>query len=227
MIDKVWPIESDGFVILKKVMGDDPWIDQCARHSADMKGRTRDQTRRLIRYMIKNAHTSPFEFSEMVFHVRVPMDTWRQWIRHRTASVNEYSTRYSEAINSQATILPHMWRKQSTSNRQGSSCNCVEDHIGAYLSRRQLELQEFSRQVYQERLDAGVAREQARMDLPLSTYTEAFWKSDLHNLLHFLKLRCAPEAQQEIREYANVIRKIVEHYFPITFEAWTEFVESK
>jgi thymidylate synthase (FAD) len=152
---------------------------------------------------------------EIKFHVRVPMDTWRQWIRHRTANVNEYSTRYSVAIDNAQKTRPDAWRLQSAGNRQGSS-GVLDATLGENLSRRESEFQGIAREVYRERLDAGVAREQARKDLPLSTYTEAYWKIDLWNLMHFLGLRMDLHAQSEIREYANLIGKtIVAAWVPI------------
>jgi thymidylate synthase (FAD) len=164
------------------------------------------------------------------------MDTWRQWIRHRTASVNEYSTRYSEAIDQMHTA--DEWRLQSQTNKQGSQDGSLDwppGHPWAsnqtldltpsdYLSAKEHEFQRRAKALYTERLKFGVAREQARKDLPLSTYTEAYWKIDLHNLLHFLGLRMDSHAQQEIREYANVIgNEIVSHLFPMSWEAFEEY----
>lgn len=142
---------------------------------------------------------------------------------HRTASINEYSTRYSEAIDSAQRTSTNQWRAQATTNRQGSD-GMIDEETGAVLSRRETELQCLSNEVYQERLVSGVAREQARKDLPLSTYTEAFWKIDLHNLLHFLALRMDSHAQQEIRAYATIIgEQIVKPLFPLVWEAFVDF----
>jgi thymidylate synthase (FAD) len=135
---------------------------------------------------------------EIKLHLRVPMDCWRQWIRHRTASINEYSTRYSIAIDAARRTPPDGWRRQADANRQGSGAP-LDPETGAWLSRREADLHDLGRDVYRERLGRGVAREQARKDLPLSTYTEAYWKIDLHNLLHFLELRLDERAQEEIR----------------------------
>lgn len=180
-------------------------------------------------------NTTPFEMVVFKFHVRVPMDTWRQWIRHRTASVNEYSTRYSEAIDSRELTRVEEWRLQSKNNKQGSAGTVLEadysDHdtltngaeVADYLSQREMELHELSTLVYKERLEAGVAREQARKDLPLSTYTEAYWEMNLHNLLHFLRLRMHPHAQQEIREFAQAIYEIVKEVVPITAKAFEDY----
>lgn len=216
-------ILNDGFVRVVDVMGDDASIVQAARISYGAGTKKVHEDRGLIRYLMRNRHTTPFEMCEIKLHVRVPMDCWRQWIRHRTANVNEYSTRYSEAIDSQQTTDAESWRMQSKSNRQGSTTN-VANEVGEGLSRREMELHELSREVYEERLREGVAREQARKDLPLSTYTEAYWKIDLHNLLHFLSLRMDSHAQTEIRAYAYVIgNEIVSKWVPMTWEAFEDY----
>jgi thymidylate synthase (FAD) len=151
------------------------------------------------------------------------MDTWRQWIRHRTANVNEYSTRYSLAIDSSQKTAPKEWRYQANDNKQGSE-GYFEESLGSKLTERETEFQQFAREIYQERLQLGVAREQARKDLPLSTYTEAYWKVDLQNLLNFLALRMDTHAQLEIRNYASVIgNEIVSKWCPITWEAFKDY----
>lgn len=214
---------DDGFVRLVDVMGNDAAIVQAARVSYGDGTKTVNEDQGLINYLMRNRHTSPFEMCEMKFHVRVPMDIWRQWIRHRTASVNEYSTRYSIAIGSKHTTEPHNWRSQAKNNKQGSGAY-IDGDIGIDFTRSEELLHELSDKIYKERLDGGVAREQARKDLPLSTYTEAYWKIDLHNLLHFLKLRLNKHAQLEIREYAKAIAEMVKEKFPLTWEAFEEYV---
>jgi thymidylate synthase (FAD) len=160
---------------------------------------------------------------ELKLHVRVPMDAWRQWIRHRTASVNETSTRYSVAIDAAQRTAPDQWRIQAENNKQGSD-GFADPELGARLTADETAIQDQVRAVYNARLEAGVAREQARKDLPLCTYTEAYWKIDLHNLLHFLALRMDPHAQLEIREYANVIgREIVARWVPLVWEAFEDY----
>jgi thymidylate synthase (FAD) len=214
---------DDGFVALVDCMGDDGSVVQAARVSYGEGTRKVSDDRQLIRYLLRHAHTTPFEMAELKFVVRVPMDCWRQWIRHRTASVNEYSTRYSLAIDSMQATGDHEWRSQATTNRQGSA-GLVDAGAGAALTQAEHELQAFSRKVYEERLEAGIAREQARKDLPLSTYTEAYWKIDLHNLLHFLALRMDPHAQLEIRRYAETIgHQIVAPLFPLVWEAFLDY----
>ena len=220
---KKFPVLNDGFVCLVDAMGDDSSIVQAARVSyGDGTQRVSDD-RTLIRYLMRHRHTTPFEMAEVKLLVRVPMDCWRQWIRHRTASVNEYSTRYSIAIDATQATTAENWRTQATSNRQGSDGQLDTD-VGAELTAGETELQQLARQTYQRRLELGVAREQARKDLPLSTYTEAYWKIDLHNLLHFLHLRMEEHAQWEIRQYATAIgEQIVRPLFPICWEAFQDY----
>lgn len=220
---KKLPVLDDGFVCLVDVMGSDAAIVQAARVSYGEGTKRVSDDRTLIRYLMRHRHTTPFEMAELKFLVRVPMDVWRQWIRHRTASVNEYSTRYSVAIDAAHRTASGEWRLQSSANRQGSHGKLAES-LGAELSAEEKELQDRAREVYQRRLSLGVAREQARKDLPLSTYTEAYWKIDLHNLLHFLELRLDSSAQWEIRQYARVIgEEIVAPLFPITWQAFLDY----
>jgi len=214
---------GEGFVRVMDYMGGDSSIVQAARVSYGKGTKKVREDRGLIRYLMRHWHTTPFEMCELKLHVRVPMDCWRQWIRHRTASVNEYSTRYSEAIDACHVTPPSEWRVQSSANRQGSTGN-LDPCVGADLSAKEAELHRKSRDVYQERLRAGVAREQARKDLPLSTYTEAYWKIDLHNLFHFFQLRMDPQAQLEIRKYADVIgNEIVARWCPLAWEAFVDY----
>jgi thymidylate synthase (FAD) len=220
---KKFPVLDDGFVCLVDVMGDDQAIVQAARVSYGEGTRRVSDDRTLIRYLMRHHHTTPFEMAEVKLLVRVPMDAWRQWIRHRTASVNEYSTRYSIAIDAAQTTAPDAWRMQATSNRQGSD-GLLDEKTGEALSAQESQFQKQARELYQQRLDQGVAREQARKDLPLSTYTEAYWKMDLHNLLHFLYLRMDPHAQQEIGQYARTIGlEIVRPLFPVVWEAFADY----
>jgi thymidylate synthase (FAD) len=214
---------DQGFIRVVDYMGTDSSIVQAARVSYGAGTKHVRQDRGLIRYLMRHAHTTPFEMCEIKLHVKVPMDTWRQWIRHRTASVNEYSTRYSVALDEAQRTIGDEWRQQSTSNRQGSE-GYVEGEIAARLSEREGELHELARKIYEERLELGVAREQARKDLPLSTYTEAYWKTNLHNLLHFLQLRMDDHAQLEIREYARAIgEEVVSRWCPIAWEAFLDY----
>lgn len=223
ILGKKFKVLDDGFVRVVDYMGSDASIVQAARVSYGEGTKKGSDDRHLIRYLVRHRHTTPLEMCEIKFHVRVPMDTWRQWIRHRTANVNEYSTRYSIAIDSAYSTLATDWRAQSTTNRQGSG-ETLPAGIGEKLTRREKELHELCRSVYDERLDSGVAREQARKDLPLATYTEAYWKCDLHNLFHFLSLRMEAASQYEIREYATTIgREIVALWVPYAWEAFMDY----
>jgi len=218
-----FPVLDDGFVCLVDVMGDDSSIVQAARVSYGEGTKKVSDDRTLIRYLLRHRHTTPFEMVEIKFLVRVPMDCWRQWIRHRTANVNEYSTRYSLAIDSAQTTPTHEWRTQAESNRQGSG-EALPPELGEKMTASEKEFQDHARRLYQERIDGGVAREQARKDLPLCTYTEAYWKVDLHNLLHFLSLRMDSHAQKEIRDYATTIgEKIIKPLFPVVWEAFQDY----
>lgn len=222
---KKFPVLDSGFVCLVDVMGDDQAVVQAARVSYGQGTRAVSDDRTLIRYLMRHRHTTPFEMIEVKLLVRVPMDCWRQWIRHRMASVNEYSTRYSIAIDAAQTTPPDQWRLQSASNAQGSE-GILNAALGAELSAAEAAIQQETRQVYQRRIELGVAREQARKDLPLSTYTEAYWKADLHNLLHFLHLRMDPHAQWEIRQYAAAIgEEIVRPLFPLVWEAFEDYYQ--
>lgn len=223
VLGKKFPVLDDGFVRVVDYMGTDASIVQAARVSYGAGTKKTREDRGLIRYLLRHQHTTPFEMCDIKFHVRVPMDTWRQWVRHRTASVNEYSTRYSIAIDDKQQTPADAWRTQSTQNRQGSD-GYLESSVGERLTAKEQELQELSWAIYQERLDSGVAREQARKDLPLSTYTEAYWKINLHNLLHFLWLRMDAHAQLEIRDYATTIgEEIVARWCPIAWDAFKDY----
>ncbi len=218
-----FPVLDDGFVTLVDVMGDDQAVVQAARVSYGEGTRAVSTDRGLIRYLLRHRHTTPFEMAEIKILVRVPMDTWRQWIRHRSANVNEYSTRYSIAIDAAQQTPSDAWRSQAATNRQGSG-EPLSPELGARLTAAEAEFQSAARKLYDERIQLGVAREQARKDLPLSTYTEAYWKVDLHNLLHFLALRMDSHAQWEIRSYATTIgEQIVRPLFPLVWEAFEDY----
>ncbi len=223
ILGKPFKVLDDGFIRVVDYMGSDESIVQAARVSYGKGTKKIHEDRGLIRYLMRHHHTTPFEMCEIKFHVRVPMDCWRQWIRHRTANVNEYSTRYSVAIDSAQTTPEDEWRFQAVGNRQGSS-GFADADTGKELSEKEAELLKLTREVYDERLAKGIAREQARKDLPLSTYTEAYWKIDLHNLLHFLALRMDAHAQYEIRKYAEVMgNEILAKWCPLTWEAFLDY----
>jgi thymidylate synthase (FAD) len=223
ILGKPFKVLDDGFIRVVDYMGTDASIVQAARVSYGEGTKKVSQDRVLIRYLMRHRHTTPLEMCEMKFHVRVPMDCWRQWIRHRTSSTNEYSTRYSLAIDGTQTTSPSEWRSQAESNRQGSG-GFIDETQGKYFTEKERELQQLSRDYYEERIEAGVAREQARKDLPLSTYTEAYWKTNLHNLLHFLHLRMDEHAQWEIRQYALTMgHEIVARWCPFAWQAFLDY----
>jgi thymidylate synthase (FAD) len=223
ILGKPFKVLDDGFVRVIDYMGSDTSIVQAARVSYGKGTKKISRDRGLIRYLMQHFHTTPFEMCEIKFHLRIPMDCWRQWIRHRTASVNEYSTRYSIAIDAAQETAADAWRLQAERNKQGSA-GFMDAEQGAAFTQKEKQLHTMARSYYEERLQAGIAREQARKDLPLSTYTEAYWKIDLHNLLHFLHLRMEEHAQYEIRCYARTIgEEIVQRWCPLAWEAFMDY----
>ncbi|MFP4528039.1 MAG: FAD-dependent thymidylate synthase [Candidatus Kapaibacterium sp.] len=212
-----------GFVRLIDVMGDDAAIVQAARVSYGKGTKSVREDRGLIRYLMRHRHTSPFEMVEFKFHVKLPIFVARQWIRHRTANVNEYSGRYSEMRDEFYIPEAGDLRAQSEINRQGRSDDALDSANSENLLKSIKSHQRAAFGHYQDMIDSGLAREVARINLPLSVYTEWYWKIDLHNLLHFLKLRLDAHAQQEIRVYARAIAEMVEAACPIVWEAFKDF----
>jgi thymidylate synthase (FAD) len=223
LIGKEIAVLDKGFVRLIDYMGSDDAIVEAARVSYGKGTKKVREDRRLIRYLMRHQHTTPFEMVELKFHVKLPIFVARQWIRHRTASVNEYSGRYS--VMEDHFYLPQAndIKYQSTTNRQGRD----EREVDGDLSSRFIEmLNNSNRIVYDEYLkaiDAGIAREIARINLPISLYTQWYWKIDLHNLFHFLKLRLDQHAQAEIREYASAMASIVKEIVPVAWEAFEDY----
>ena len=199
----------------------DAQIVRAARVSYGKGTKTLRDDERLIRYLLKHEHWSPFEMVEFKFHVKAPIFVVRQWFRHRTASVNEVSARYS--IVEDEYYIPEYWRLQDTKNRQGS-VGKLDELTNAYATDAYTEAVETAFEAYKSLLSAGVAREMARMVLPQSVYTQFYWKQDLRNLLHFLKLRLDEHAQWEIRQYAQAILQLIEPLVPVTVQAWREIV---
>ena len=223
LLHKKFTVLDKGYVCLMDAMGSDHEICEAARTSYGKGTKSVSDDRTLIRHMFRHHHSTPFEMAEVRLLIQMPMDCHRQQIRHRTASVCEYSTRFSEAIDDKQETLPGEWRLQSGTNKQGSSGLLCEAE-GKVLSHAEAGLHRYAADVYQTRLAAGVAREQARKDLPLSTYTRYNWKIDLGNLLHYLGLRMDAHAQYEIRQYANVIgNEIVAKLFPACWEAFIDY----
>jgi len=223
LLDKEFKVLDHGFVRLIDYMGGDDSIVQAARVSYGKGTKKVSQDRGLIRYLMRHRHTTPFEMVELKFHVKLPIFVARQWIRHRTANVNEYSGRYS--VMKEEFYLPPKdeIRFQSTANKQGRSEEEVPDDLKQQLLDFLTNTQTESYAKYMEFVDAGLARELARIALPLSLYTEWYWKIDLHNLFHFLNLRMDPHAQQEIREYAVIMADMVKAVCPMAYEAFMDY----
>ena len=195
----------------------DTAIVQAARVSYGAPAK-KSTDRALIRHLMRHWHTSPFEMVEFKFHIKMPIFVARQHFRHRTASINEISGRYAEVENN--FFVPQVYRSQSTINKQ---CSDGDLQVSPELYQKPIKHNEQAFEIYDELIEAGVSRELARCHLPQSTFTEFYWKINLHNLLHYLQLRMAPDAQQEIREYANQIFAIIEPMLPVTMEAFKDF----
>ncbi|MFP3947190.1 MAG: FAD-dependent thymidylate synthase [Gemmatimonadota bacterium] len=218
-----FPVLDHGFVSLVDYMGTDADVERAARVSYGYGTRKVSATRGLIRYLRRHHHTTPSEMVELKFHCAMPMFVARQWIRHRTANVNEYSGRYS--------LMPLLFYRpehdqfalQSRSNRQGREGGRASERLYSEAVERWEDIRTRAADAYAWMLSEDVARELSRIDLPLSTYTQWYWKIDLHNLLHFLTLRVDPHAQWEIREYGRVMAGIVKRVAPLSYEAWVDY----
>jgi thymidylate synthase (FAD) len=229
-----FPILNHGFIRVVDYMGDDDAVVQAARVSYGSGTKTVRDDRGLIRYLLSHSHTTPFEMAEIKLHVKMPIFVARQWIRHRTASVNEYSARYSVLDKEYYVPSDEALAAQSTTNRQGRG-QALDDTERADALSRITETSEQAYATYQRLLNAdddgtplnpeslGLARELARAVLPVSFYTQWYWKIDLHNLLHFLELRTDSHAQWEIRQYALKIAEIVKIWVPHTYEAFEDY----
>lgn len=224
LIGKEFKVLDHGFVRLVDVMGEDSSICQSARVSYGKGTKTVREDRTLIRYLMRHLHTSPFEMVEVKFHIRLPIFIARQWIRHRTANVNEYSGRYSEMTDE--FYLPDITqiRKQSNINKQARSEEELDYSVSESIVYNMQTSQTASYAEYKSYVEQGVAREIARINLPLSAYTEWYWKIDLHNLFHFLRLRMDSHAQFEIRVYAETIAEIIKQIFPMSYEAFEDYI---
>jgi thymidylate synthase (FAD) len=213
-----------GFVRVVDTMGDDSSIVQAARVSYGDGTKSVNDDKKLIHFLMKNRHTTPFEMCEIKLHVKLPIFVARQWVRHRTANINEYSGRYS--IMDTDYYVPELEniKLQSKSNKQGREGELGE--LEKQIARAGfVAASEGARRIYDHLIDLGVARELCRITLPINYYTQWYWKIDLHNLLHFVKLRSDPHAQYEIREYAKVIEDIVSEWVPVTWEAYKEYIK--
>jgi thymidylate synthase (FAD) len=218
-----FPVLDHGFVSLVDYMGTDDCIERAARVSYGYGTRKTSQTRGLIRYLRRHAHTTPSEMVEFKFHCCMPMFVARQWIRHRMSSTNELSGRYSLMPMLFYTPSAEQLQTQSKSNNQGRSGLAVPDATYREALQRWETIRRESRSAYEWFTGEEVARELARIDLPLSTYTQWYWKIDLHNLLHFLRLRVDRHAQWEIQEYGRVMAGMLKRVAPLSYEAWIDF----
>lgn len=210
-----------GFVRLVDWMGDDAAIVQAARVSYGAGTRTVREDARLIDYLMRNEHTSPFEQVVLKFHVKAPLFLARQWMRHRTAAINEVSARYSVVPEEYWLPTEDQLRGQGTGNRQVGSGDLPGDTAWAAAGVMGQAMQN-AHEDYRNLLEAGVCREQARAVLPVGTYTEWYWRIDLHNLLRFLGLRLHPHAQAEIRAYAEAVLALTRRVAPVAVDAWEE-----
>lgn len=234
VLGQAFPVLDHGFVRVVDYMGDDAAIVQAARVSYGAGTRKLREDRGLIRYLMRHRHTTPFEMCELKLHVKLPIFVARQWIRHRTANVNEISARYSVLDREFYVPDAEQMTAQAEVNRQGRG-----EALPLELAERFRELlRDDAVRAYDHYLEMlnlddegapvdptreGLTRELARMDLPVSYYTQWYWKVDLHNLLHFLKLRKDPHAQWEIRVYADVIGGLVERWVPAAWEAFRDY----
>ena len=228
------PVLDHGFVRVIDYMGDDAAVVQAARVSYGRGTRKVSEDRGLINYLMRHRHTTPFEMCEIKFHVKLPVFVARQWIRHRTANVNEYSARYSVLDREFYIPAPEQLAAQSAVNRQGRGAvleGAEAEEVLAILRRDAAQtyddylwmLNEAEEGGAVDPARAGLARELARMNLTLNVYTQWYWKVDLHNLLHFLSLRADPHAQYEIRVYADAMMEAVRRWVPMVHEAFLDY----
>jgi len=229
LLDIEYSVGEHGYVSLIDYMGNDDRIVEAARQSTTGDVKDPETDRALIRYMLDcshRPHTSPFEMVETVWKVRMPIFVARQWVRHRTASLNEYSGRYS--VMPEEAFIPTIDRLrrggQNTVNKQGSApINVDAEEFLEYLQDEMITCQEELFEHYKGNLDGGLSKELARINLPISLYTTWMWKIDLHNLFHFLWLRTDGDAQEEIRVYADIMERTVASIVPVAYEAWVDF----
>jgi thymidylate synthase (FAD) len=228
------PVLDHGFVRVIDYMGDDAAVVQAARVSYGRGTRAANEDRGLIRYLMRHRHSTPFEMCEIKFHVKLPIFIARQWIRHRTANVNEYSARYSILDREFYIPAPDQLAAQSTANRQGRGNLLTGEEAARVLDLlRGDAMQTYDHYAWMLNEDAegqpldparqGLARELARMNLTLNTYTQWYWKADLHNLLNFLSLRADSHAQYEIRAYADAMLGLVKAWVPACHEAFVDY----
>jgi thymidylate synthase (FAD) len=219
------PVLDHGFIRVVDYMVDDAAVVQAARVSYGRGTRKTTEDEGLIRYLMRHYHSTPFEMCEIKYHVKLPIFVARQWIRHRTANVNEYSARYSIMDKDFYIPSPENLATQSADNRQGRGAVLDGDTAAQVLALLRADAEQTYGH-YEEMLDEtgiGLARELARMNLTLNTYTQWYWKTDLHNLFSFLRLRADSHAQYEIRVYAEAMLKTVEAWMPLSYGAFKDY----
>jgi len=234
MLYKEFPVLDHGFVRVVDYMGNDNAIVQAARVSYGKGTKRKTEDRGLIHYLLRHSHTTPFEMCEIKFHIKLPLFVARQWIRHRTANVNEYSARYSILDKEFYIPSPEHLAVQSSTNRQGRGDTLSPDYARYVMETLRGDAEQVYRH-YEELLNEDIegniidptkeclTRELARTNLSLNFYTQMYWKIDLHNLMHFLTLRADSHAQYEIRAYADVMIKLLERWVPFTYEAFIQY----
>ncbi|OHD13170.1 MAG: FAD-dependent thymidylate synthase [Spirochaetes bacterium GWB1_48_6] len=223
IIDKEYKVLDKGFVRLVDYLGGDSRIVQAARVSYGEGTKTIREDKGLIDYLVRHQHTSPLEMVSLTFHCKMPIFVARQWVRHRTAKLNEISGRYSVMKNEFYVPQASSVSLQSTDNKQGrgqTADQAAKDKFFQLLEEDQNQVYEH----YEEVVELGIARELARINLPLSLYTEWYWTMDLHNLFHFLALRLDPHAQMEIRVYAEAMLEIVRQVAPLASESFENHI---
>lgn len=213
-----------GFVRLIDWMGSDDRVVEAARVSYKSPSKGPEADKKLLKYLFKNQHTSPFEMVKVVFNIKMPIFVMRQYVRHRMQNLNEVSARYTKLPNE--FYIPEIWRKQDTKNKQGS-VEGFDSFQNNFFTQTLSEENQRAFAVYERMLESGVAREMARMVLPVNIYTEIYTTWDLKNLLHFIALRDDAHAQAEIQEYGKAIKSMLVELFPWTMEAYTEMAANK
>lgn len=224
ILDQEIPVLDKGFVRLVDYMGSDDRIVQSARVSYGKGTKTVRQDRGLINYLMRNRHTSPFEQVVLTFHTKMPVFVARQWVRHRTARLNEISGRYSVMEDEFYVPKAEDISAQAVDNKQGRDGDPLPPDLVEHIQAQLIEGQRAGYEAYEALLETGLARELARINLPISLYTQWYWQVDLHNLFHFLELRLDPHAQYEIRAYAEVMLDMAEKVAPIATEAFREHI---
>jgi len=222
ILDQSFPVLDKGFVRLVDYNGNDGRIVQAARVSYGAGTKTLREDAKLIDYLLKHEHMSPFEMVNFTFHLKLPIFVFRQMVRHRTARLNEISGRYSVLEDEFYAPSPENIREQSVTNKQGRSEEVMPDAMSECLELHDEQIRDYAE--YKRRIDSGMARELARINLPVSLYTQLYWNIDLRNLFNFLKLRLDVHAQYEIREYAKVLADLIQKVTPLAFASFEEHV---